>query len=439
MSGRAIVIVLGVGVAVFLSTSSRLHAQTRQPDLGTLMRSQILDVWLATTPDGTRILVDPPDAATLRTMSPFTLVTQVEQQIGTQLSSLPIGSSAGGFTYRYDSRLGTFTRTTDTFGPAFAERAQALGRHRVNFGMSYQNGRYSKLDGRDLENGGIKFILPPGTVTDPTFGNVIESELHLRLTSTTAVFFASAGVTDRLDIGIAVPYQQVAMDLTSRATIRDFSTRTVSPASRVFANGTKTQDFSTSGRAEGVGDLVVRGKYKLTRPGLREFALCVDARLPTGDAANLLGAGSAQAQVLLVSSYSSSKVDPHFNVGYTFTNKHEADQINYVSGVEVAATRRLTIIGDFLGRMFLNTLQLHDSLVTIQQRGDSGLGLPPVVSTAFGTVEPQSGIVTSVMGTVGVKFNPVRNVLISAHVIATLTDGGLRRRLAPVLGLDYSF
>lgn len=438
MAGRGIVTVLGVGVGVLISASA-LHAQSRQPDLATLIRSQILDVWLARTPDGSRILVDPPDAATLRTMSPFTLVTQIEQQIGTQLSSLPLGSSSGGFTYRYDSRFGTFTRTTETFGPAFAERAQALGRHRANFGVSYQRSHYSRLDGRALESGGIKFILPPGTVTDPAFGNVIESELHLRLTGETTVFFASVGVTDRFDVGVAVPYQQIAMDLTSRATIRDFSTRTVSPVSRVFANGSKTQDFSTSGRAEGVGDLIVRGKYKLTRPGLREFALCVDVRMPTGDAANLLGAGSTQTQVLLVSSYSSSKVDPHFNVGYTFTDKRAAGQINYVSGVEVAATRRLTIIGDLIGRMFLDTLQLRDSLVTIQTRGDSALGLPPITSTAFGTVEPQSGNLTSVLGTVGVKLNPARSILISAHVIATLTDRGLRRRLTPVIGFDYSF
>src|SRR2546428_9325899 len=115
MIRRGTVSVLVVGIAVFLFASTRVDAQGRQPDLSTLMRSQILDVWLATTPDGARILVDPPDAATLRTLSPFTLVTQIEQQIGTQLTSLPIGSSAGGFTYRYDSHLGTFTRTTATF------------------------------------------------------------------------------------------------------------------------------------------------------------------------------------------------------------------------------------------------------------------------------------------------------------------------------------
>jgi len=433
-----IVAILLVSVAS-VSASSRAGAQSRPPDLSTLMRDQILDVWQATTPDGSRILIDPPDSATLRTLSPFTLVTQIEQQIGTQLTSLPIGSSAGGFTYQYDSHLGTFTRTTDTFGPAFAERAQVLGRRRVNFGMSYQRGRYSDLDGRSLDNGGIRFILPPGTITNPAFGNVIDSELHLRLRSDSTVYFVSAGITDRLDLGVAVPYQQITMDLTNRATIRDFSAVTLSPASRVFANGGKTQDFTASGSARGIGDLVVRGKYKLTRPGLREFALCVDARLPTGDASNLLGAGTAQAQVLLVSSYSSSRVDPHFNVGYTFTDKHAADQINYVAGIEVAATHRVTVIGDLVGRTFLDTLQLRDGLVQILQPADSARGIPSAVSTAFGTVETYSGMLQTTMGTVGVKFNPVRNVLISAHVIATLTDRGLRRRLAPVIGLDYSF
>ncbi len=45
----------------------------------------------------------------------------------------------------------------------------------------------------------------------------------------------------------------------------------------------------------------------------------------------------------------------------------------------------------------------------------------------------------SILGTVGLKFNPTRSVLVSAHLIATLSDAGLRRRLTPVLALDYSF
>lgn len=428
-----------VGLGMLVSVPGRAQAQTGQADLSTLMRSQILDIWLSRTPTGERILIDPP-SGDLRALSPFTLVTQIEQQIGSQLSSLPIGSSSGGFTYSYDATLGTFTRSTESFGPAFAERAATLGRGRINLGTSYQRGRYTHLDGSSLRDGGITFVLPPGTVTNPGFGNVIEAALDLDLRSDTAVFFATAGLASRLDVGIAVPYQQVTMDLRTRGTIRDFSAANVSPASRVFPNGTKTQDFVSNGQARGIGDIVLRGKYKLTRPGLREFALAVDMRLPTGDEANMLGTGGRETQVMLVSSYSSSRFDPHFNVGYTFADGvHGSNQINYVAGLEVGATQRLTLIADVIGRNFLDTLQLRPSVVTIVTPANPAQGIPSFTSAAFATVEPQYSTLKSLLGTVGLKFNPTRSVLVSAHLVATMSDGGLRRKLTPVLGLDYSF
>src|SRR5438876_4579675 len=36
------------------------------------------------------------------------LVTNVSQQIGALLSTFPLGSSSGGFTYAYDASLGTY-------------------------------------------------------------------------------------------------------------------------------------------------------------------------------------------------------------------------------------------------------------------------------------------------------------------------------------------
>lgn len=426
-------------VGLILSAASAVSAQTPPPDLSTLVRSQILDIWLSRSPDGQRILIDPP-SGDLRTLSPFTLVTQLEQQIGSQLSSLPIGSSSGGFTYSYDPALGIFTRSTESFGPAFAERAATLGRGRFNIGTSVQRSRYTHIDGSSLRDGGITFVLPPGTISSPGFGNVVEAAIDLDLRSDTAVFFATAGLASRLDLGVAVPFQQVSMALRTRATIRDYSNRNVVPASRVFPNGTRTQDFTSRGQAQGIGDIVLRGKYKLTRPGLREFALAVDMRLPTGDQANMLGTGGRETQVMLISSYSSSRVDPHFNIGYTFADgTHGSNQLNYVAGLEVGATQRLTLITDFIGRNFLDTLQLRPGVVTIVTPADPALGLPAFTSGGFATVEPQYGTMKSVLGTVGLKFNPTRSVLLSAHVIATLTDAGLRRRLTPVLGFDYSF
>src|SRR5262245_60193392 len=54
------------------------------------------------------------------------------QSILSQLSTFPVGSSSGGFSYAYDTSLGTFTRATNSFGPAFAERALTIGPRKVN-------------------------------------------------------------------------------------------------------------------------------------------------------------------------------------------------------------------------------------------------------------------------------------------------------------------
>src|SRR6266542_4494254 len=56
-----------------------------------------------------------------------------------QLSSFPLASSAGGFTYRFDPELGVLTRTTDSFGPIYTERADTIGQGRFNFGVNYSS------------------------------------------------------------------------------------------------------------------------------------------------------------------------------------------------------------------------------------------------------------------------------------------------------------
>src|SRR5688500_14304099 len=61
-----------------------------------------------------------------------------------QLSTFPLGSGAGGFTYSFDPALGTFRRSTSSFGPSFAERATTIGRRRFSGGFTYQYTRYDR-------------------------------------------------------------------------------------------------------------------------------------------------------------------------------------------------------------------------------------------------------------------------------------------------------
>src|SRR5690348_15241711 len=48
---------------------------------------------------------------------------QVNQALMTLLSTYPLGSPSGGFTYKFDPAAGTLTRSSNSFGPSFAERA----------------------------------------------------------------------------------------------------------------------------------------------------------------------------------------------------------------------------------------------------------------------------------------------------------------------------
>src|SRR5215472_2533047 len=79
-----------------------------------------------------------------------TLNQTLSSAIATQLAILPIISPSSGFTYKYDGDAGAFVRTTTSFGPIYAERAETVGRGAMSFGINYQRFRFSSIDGIDL-------------------------------------------------------------------------------------------------------------------------------------------------------------------------------------------------------------------------------------------------------------------------------------------------
>src|SRR4029077_17425066 len=67
-------------------------------------------------------------------------------------------------------------------------------------------------------------------------------------------------------------------------------------------NPNATLTVLRSGRATGLGDVVVRTKYRFVGVAGGGMAAGVDLRLPTGDANELLGAGGTEAKLLLIAS-----------------------------------------------------------------------------------------------------------------------------------------
>jgi hypothetical protein len=394
-----------------------------------------------------------------------------------QLSTFPLGSSAGGFTYTFDPGLGTFRRGSSSFGPSFAERASTIGHGRFSVGTNYQHVSYSRIEGNRLDNGTIKVYLrhhdccsvgsgppvppffgviqePDGSNLTPFFeGDVIETALSLNVTTNTAAFFGNYGVTDRWDVAVAVPIVNVNLDAKVVATIQRLATAS-NPLIHTFVAGDPDathKTFERSGSATGLGDIVIRTKYRIADVSGGGIAAAADVRLPTGDEKNLLG-GAAQAKLMLVLSTGAQRFYQHVNVGYTFSGTalkavpgttlpnagQFPDEVGYAGGVEYIPHPKVTLVGDVVGRVLRDAGRLSLVDKTFQYELPGPVVLPPP-STTFKEFQPRPGNINLVFGTVGAKFNPVGNLLVSGSVLFPLTQAGLRSRVSTVIGVDFAF
>jgi hypothetical protein len=395
------------------------------------------------------------------------VVDGFNQLMVVQLSTFPIGSSAGGFSYAFDPTLGTLRRSSNSFGPLFAERAATIGRGRFAAGFNYQHASYDKFEGSNLDDGSIKFYLrhqdccttgsgpavppffgvdpnPDGTLLNPFFeGDLIEAALSLKVKTDVVSIFGNYGLTDRWDVAVAVPIVHVDMDASIVATIKRLAT-VANPLIHTFVAGQDVSQttLASAGSASGLGDIELRTKYRLLDLRAGGLAAAADFRLPTGNEDDLLG-GSTQVKLFLVESAGTDRIAQHVNVGYTFSqdngvNTTFPDEFNYAAGVELVVEPRLTIIGDVVGRTLRNAgrLDLVTKTFRFQPQGNPA---PPVATMQFEEFEPRTGSLNLLYGTAGVKFNPKGNILFSASVLFPLTDAGLKNRLTTIVGMDYAF
>jgi hypothetical protein len=465
-------------VCALVGAHSPLYAQSGQAPLASLLPDLILgDIQLPSPGGGvfshaahfTPLTIDDlnnPAVAIVRSFNTLLLG---------QLSSFPLGSSTGGLTYSFDATLGTFRRGSASFGPAFAERALTIGRGRLSSGFNYQHTSYDKFEGLPLDDGSLKFYLrheeccgvggaagPPlfGTVPSPDGsretpffeGDLIEAALSLDASSDTVSLFANYGISDRWDVGIAVPIVHVALDAQVFATIQRLATAS-NPNIHTFEAGNPNATTTTirrSGSATGLGDIVLRTKYRFVELAGGGLAAGADFRLPTGDQEQLLGAGG-QSRLYFVASTGHGRFAEHVNVGYTIASgqltglniegaptSSVPDELGVVAGLEFVATPRITLLGDVISRSLRDAGRLSMAAKTFTFQDATGPVSPPRTAT-FNELEPRAGNLNLVLGAVGVKANVWGDLLVSANVLFPFTDAGLRSRLTATVGVDFAF
>jgi hypothetical protein len=324
------------------------------------------------------------------------------------LATAPIATSSSGFVYRLDPELGTVSRVSDSFGTFFVERAMTSGRGRASFGMSASTIGYDRLDGLDLRDGTL--VTTANAFADES-GPFDTETLTMKIRTSTLTFFGAYGVTDRLEIGGALPLVQLDIEGSRLNRYRGDS----------FVQATGTAS------ASGVADAAVRAKYRLFSARTGGFAAAAELRLPTGDETSLLGAGRAAIRLMGIGSVEHARVGLHGN--FAVVRGGVSNELAGSGAVTVAATPRLTIAGELLLRRLSDLRQV--AAVSAEHPTSEGVSTLRLLPGA--TTPTLSSMVT------GFKWNARSTLVLTGEVVWRLGSAGLTAPFIPTLSLDYLF
>jgi hypothetical protein len=324
------------------------------------------------------------------------------------IATVPVSSSSSGFSYRLNPAIGTVERASQTFGPFYVERALTTGAGQASIGFNLQYARYTSLDGNDLRDG--SFVTVANQFRDEPTPFDTET-LTLDVQTKTAMFLANVGVSDRVDLGAAVPL--IRLDL-SGSRVNDY-------------RGTALLQARATAETTGLGDIAVRTKVRLTPDGPGAIAAGVEARLPTGREEDLLGSGKLALRFTGLASYEAgiSSVYGNFTVGTGGIGR----ELAYSGAVAIAATPRVTVVGELLARQ-IDGLERIDAVSAPHPRiaGVDTIRLIPTGDkelTAFGVA--------------GIKWNVGGTWLLHAHVLMPLMQHGLTSEFTPTIALEHTF
>jgi hypothetical protein len=361
------------------------------------------------------------------------LVDFLANAIAANASNLPLAATGSGVTYKFVGGLPV--RTSTSLGPVFGERAQTLGQGRFVVGANMSALNFSSLRGVPLDGLLLTFShddVPPAGLGQPLRENdVLQVHLDINVNLLVTTFFTTWGVTDAVDLGLAIPI--VHTGLTGRS-VGQFIPFGI-PTSHFFAgdsaNPVLTANASTYGFATGVGDIALRVKANVRSSDQLGIAFMADARLPTGEADDLTGSGHFSLRGLAIASARLGNVSPHLNLGYALrTGEGRSDVVLATAGFDQPMSDWATLAMDVISEW---------------QVGGSALKLPDAVRYQF-PVE-RSIVPTNIPnmkdhrvdGSLGMKFRVLGGPILVVNALVPLRRGGLTSRMMWTLGIDGNF
>jgi hypothetical protein len=332
----------------------------------------------------------------------------ITRALAVNLASVPIATSSSGFLYRLNPRLGTVERATDSFGGFFIERALTPGNGRASFGLCASSSSFDQLDGLQLRDG--TFLTTANRFPDEAAPFDTDS-LTLRVHTSSLTAVASLGISDRFEIGGAVPFVRLTLD---------------GQRVNVYRGQTATQ-ASASAMASGLADVALRAKYTLLSATRGGVAVAGEVRLPTGDEENLLGAGKAGFRVIGIASVEQGPLMLSGNAA--LIRGGVSNEFAAGGAAALAVHPRLSLTAEVLARRIAE-------LRSIELSSQPHPTIPGVETLRLLGGDPGQMVAGGVMG---FKWNPSGTVVIGANIRWSFTSVGLTAPLTPSVAVEYAF
>ncbi|NNF13269.1 MAG: hypothetical protein HKN72_08605, partial [Gemmatimonadetes bacterium] len=286
------------------------------------------------------------------------LTPALNSLIANAVTSFPLSSTVAGITF--DFPAGQPVSIRESLGPIFGETGETLGEGKLNVGFNYTRMNPSAFRGLATKDIRLAFahqdVGGSGVLGDRLDeSDVIDLVLDLGIDVHTFVMFATMGVTDALDIGVAVPVHHVRLSGNAVASIDSHTEEQTGNPDHAFPpDSGLEQTIPYDESALGVGDLAVRFKYNFYQ-GPVYLATLLDFRIVPGDQDDFMSSGRPSFKLSAIGSKQFGGFTSHVNVGYDRRpGLLDSDEFEFVVGFDQKVATGLTFAAELLGELDLD-------------------------------------------------------------------------------------
>ena len=363
-------------------------------------------------------------AAALGLAPEISVADVLRNLIAAQTQSPPMSSSSSAMVFVFDTQSGMPRRASNSFGPLFAERALTNGKGVLNIAANFQQFAWKSYEGSNLRNDDSGLYWGHFDYDGAGSGYVGVCRMDMN----TSVFSVSAsyGITDRIDVGVSVPFVRTSVDGSNEFV--DYQQITDDFA--LVPTFDRLGVYRAEGTTSGLGDLLVRGKFSLWSNGPTSVAAAAELRLPTGDLEDMRGTGEFQTRLGAYASHEARTVAPHANLSYAFGSDALPDELSYVVGSDFPVHDRLTLSADVIGRFMTGVTSFRQGTVFADALTINGRN----VQLANFNVEEVNW--NTLVAATGAKVRIGGSTLLTGNLLFPMNDNGLAHGVTATIGIE---